>query len=300
MKLFRSYVVLACAFLAGACERAKAPVPTDSARLSGPRAVDSAIAASRVQSWDPSAGPVLLVMADVPSRAYVLLPDSAGAAATLARIPHPASVTLFGRGGTVQTAELPTLTDTGVCLVGTLNAAPPPHSWNVGFIGGVVSPLAMDSTESLSHADSGNIVVQLTRLASALPNDSAGRFAGLPFVARAIWRFTLPGGPEVVVSNFTRQINQEATPLQERTLLVAERMLTDSLPVSVYSERSYGDEETVESRDVLAAAMLGGNRNAAIVLARDYGDATAYSIIERGNDGRWSIRWTSPRRRCGS
>ena len=82
----------------------------------------------------------------------------------LANLPHPASVTLFGRGGTVQTAELAAVSDTGACVVGTLSAAPPPRPWIVGFIGGVVSPLAMDSTESISHADSAALVVGATRL----------------------------------------------------------------------------------------------------------------------------------------
>jgi hypothetical protein len=95
-----------------------------------------------------------------------------------------------------------------------------------------------------------------------------------------------------------RQINQEATPLQERTFLVAERSQADSTLATVYSERSYGDEETVESREILAAILLGGSRNAALVLSHDFGNATAYALIERGDDGRWRARWKSPRRRC--
>ena len=299
MKLFRVTALVATALVAVACERAKAPAPTDSARLSGPLAVDSAIAASKAsQRWDPSLGPVLLTMADAPTRAFVLVPDSASTAATIAAIPHPAAVTLIGRGGTVQTAELPALAEGGVCLSSVLSAAPPPRPWSVGFIGGVVAPVALDSTESLSRADSATIVVASTRLASALPNDTAGRFSGLPFVVRAIWRFTIPSGPEIVVSMLTRQINQEATPLQERTFLISERQTSDSVPVTAYSERSYGEEETIESRELLAALLLGGNRDAAIILARDYGDATAYSIVQRGSDKQWTLRWSSPRRRC--
>jgi hypothetical protein len=298
MKLFRSCLTLLTIVLVGACNRDKTVAVTDSARASGPRAVDSAIAASRAQHWDSSAGPVLLVMADTPSKGYILVPDSSDAAAELAAIPHPASVTLFGRGGTVQTAELPAIDPGGSCPAATLRAAPPPRAWSVGFIGGVVSPLGMDSTESLSHADSATTVISATRLASALPNDSAGRFTGLPFVVHAVWRFTLPAGTEVFVANLVRQINQEATPLQERTMIIAERAPTDSVPTMVYSERSYGDEETIESREVLAAALLGEQRSAALVLVRDYGESTAYALLERTSPAHWEIRWTSPRRRC--
>ena len=299
MKPFRLFGMILLPLLAAACERAKSPGLSDSARLSGPLAMDSAITAAKVaQRWDPSLGPVLLVMADAPARAFVLVPDSAAAAASLSGIPRPASVTLFGRGGTVQTAELSAVTDSGVCAVGTLSAAPPPLPWAVGFIGGVVSPVSLDSTESVPRADSASIVVAAARLASALPNDTAGRFSGLPFVVRSIWRFTLPSGPQVVVTNLVRQINQEATPLQERTLLVSERQSKDSVPIMVFSARAYGEEETVESRDLLAAMLLGEARDAALLLARDFGDTTGYSLLQRSSDGRWSVRWSSPRRHC--
>jgi hypothetical protein len=248
-------------------------------------------------AWNPTAGPVLLVASDTPTHAIVLLP-SGTSAATLTAIPHPASVTLFSRSGTVQTADLPTLPDTAACSVATLEAAPPPRPWNVGFIGGVVAPVPVDSSESLSPSDSTALVTWLNRMASSLPNDSAGRFSGLPFVVRNIWRFSLTGGPQVVVGTLVRQINQEATPLQERTFLVGERSAADSSFSRVYSERSTGDEETVESTELLAVVQLGDARHGAIVVTRDFGNATAFGVIERGDDGKWRARWSSSRRQC--
>ena len=138
----------------------------------------------------------------------------------------------------------------------------------------------------------------MNRLASALPNDSAGRFAGLPFVVRSLWRFTIPSGSLVAVASVTRQINQEATPLQEHTLLVAERAPGDTTFSTAYSERSYGQEETIESREILAGALIGVARLPALFLIRDYGDASAYGLIERGQDSKWRRRWTSSRRHC--
>lgn len=298
MKLFRSVPILAV-LLVGACERAKAPPRTDTGAHTQSVSAESATVVPSAPAWDVSAGPVLLVATDVPTRAFILAPDSGNTSAGLAGIPHPASITLFGRNGTVQTAELPDIpsSDAGACLVATLSAAPPPRPWNVGFIGGVVAPVGMDSIGSLSHNDSLALTAAVIRLASALPNDSAGRFNGLPFVVRSIWRFAIPQGSQAIAATFVRQINQEATPLQERTLLVAERS-ADSTMSTTYSERSYGDEETVESRDVLAAVLLGTTRNTALVLSRDSGDSTAYALVERGDNGKWIARWKSPRRRC--
>jgi hypothetical protein len=296
--LRRAGSVLAACF-ALACERPKTPARADSLPSPRPSTLDTTVSGSSPRGrWDDAIGPVLLVPASSPATAFVVTPDSATAVATLAAIPHPASVTLFGRGGTVQTAELSAVANAGVCATGTLSAAPPPRAWSIGFIGGVSAPLAIDSTEAISRSDSSALVVTMNRLASALPNDSAGRFAGLPFLVRSLWRFTIPSGPFVAVGTVTRQINQEATPLQEHTLLVAERAPHDSTFSTAYSERSYGAEETIESRELLAGALVGGARTPALFLIRDYGEATAYGLIERGADGRWRRRWTSTRRHC--
>jgi hypothetical protein len=279
-----------------ACERAKSPPASDSATIKPAGAADS-MSAPRASTWNASAGPVLLVATDDPSRAFIVAPDSATTDATLAALPHPADVTLLSRAGTVQTAQLPDVNETGACAAASLTGAPPPHAWNIGFIGGVVAPLPIDSIESIPATDSSALVVWMNRLASALPNDSAGRFNGLPFVVRGLWRFTVPAGPRVVVGSLVRQINQEATPLQERTFLVAEQSPADSSYSTVYSERRYGDEETIQNTEVLAGALIGSNRAPTIVVARDYGDTNAFGFIERV-DGRWRIRWTSARRHC--
>ena len=294
LRRFRSALALP---LALACERAKAPPPIDSATIKPAGATDSA-SATRASSWNTSAGPVLLVAGEAPSRAFLIAPDSANADATLAAIPHPADATLFSRSGTVQTAELPGPGDGGSCPAVTLNAAPPPRPWNIGFIGGVVAPLSMDSIESIVTADSSALIVWMNRLASAMPNDSAGRFTGLQFVTRGLWRFTLPAGPTVVVAAHTRQNNQEATPLQERTFLVAEQSPSDSSYSTAYSERRYGDEETIQTIDVLAGALIGANRTPTIVVARDFGEVNSFGFIERMGNGQWRARWTSARRHC--
>ncbi len=298
MTPLRRTSALIVALTLSACERAKTPPPIDTTAL---RPVTPADSAARVtaQSWNPSAGPVLLVASEDPTQARIVVPDTATAAATLAALPHPADVTLFSRSGTVQTASLPSVAPSANgCVVATLDAAPPPKAWSVGFVGGVISPVPIDSIESISHADSASFVVWMNRLASALPNDSAGRFTGLPFVVRSLWRINLPFGVPVVIGALDRHLNQEATPLQERTFLIAEASRSDSTYSTVYSERSYGPEETIQNQELLAAALLGSSKNLALIIARDFGDATAYALIERGDDGRWRQRWLSPRRQC--
>lgn len=292
------WLLAALVLLASACEHARAPSRTDSVSASITQSASSAASAAS-GNWDTGIGPVLLVATDSADGAYVIAPDSARATSELARVPNHAAVTLFGRGGTVQTADLPEVVDTNVCAVATLDAAPPPRPWSIGFLGGVVAPLPMDSLESFSTADSVSVATQAIRLASALPNDSAGRFTGLPFTVVAIWRFAIPSGQEVVVATLSRQINQEATPLQERTMIVAERTPSrDTTLVPAYTERSYGDEDTIESREPLAAALLGPARTPAIVVSHDFGNAVSYTILERAGDRQWRVRWSSGRRHC--
>jgi hypothetical protein len=299
MKRFRriATVVATSAIVAAlACAREKRAPGGDSAAAHPATGSDSS-AVRPASTWDPGAGALLLVATDSPMKALVLLPTE-GDTTALAGIPRPASVTLIGRGGSVQTADLPSVRDTLGCLVAPLTAAPPPHPWSVGFVGGVVSPLAVDSAASINHADSALFVASLNRLASGLPNDPAGRFAGLPFVVQSMWRFVIGDGPTVIVGSLVRQINQEATPLQERTLIIGERRASDTAFTMGYAERSYGQEETIESRELLAALLVGDSKTPAIVLSRDFGDDNAYSLVERGADGRWRTRWTSRRRKC--
>jgi hypothetical protein len=292
MNRFRSLLIL---LAAAACERAKPPARADSAIVNPSGVADSSIAAPAT-TWNPSVGPVLLVAADSSQAAYLIWPDSAAAETTIANLPTPTSVLLFGRNGSVQSARLPAMT-ADACEAATISAAPPPKPWSVGFIGGVVSPIALDSAASLPAADSASLVVWMNRLASAVPSDSSGSFAGLPFVVRALWRFALPNGAVAVAAELERQVNQEARPLQERTFLIAEHPAGDSTFTTTYVERASGAELTVEDVDLLAALGIGTNHTPALVIARDFGDGITYALLERGAD-RWHVQWVSARTTC--
>jgi hypothetical protein len=142
----------------------------------------------------------------------------------------------------------------------------------------------------------------VTRLASAIHDDPQGRFAGLPFLVRSAWQFTLPDGHQVVVATLQRKINQEASPLEEHTLVIAERDArpgaADDSWIRQYSERSRGDEETVETRELLAAIHIGSDPAPMLVLSRDYGDRVEYGLLERDAGGNWRVRWTGTGLTC--
>ena len=136
----------------------------------------------------------------------------------------------------------------------------------------------------------------MRRRCRAIPS---GAFFGLPFVVDGLWRFTVPGDTQVVIGTLHRQINQEAMPLEERTLIVAERdSSTDGGLLTAYSARSSGDEETIESYELLAAMMTGLPQHPLLVLARDFGNGVSYAFVERTGPRQWRLRWTSPRRKC--
>ena len=298
MNIFRAFAEMSVLLIVAGCRRDRPPSRVETTAAAPPQSQPAESSATAPVNWNVGAGPVLLVSGDGPTRALVIVPTE-NAQATVAALPRPASATLFSRAGVVQTAELPSVADSGGCIVGSLGAAPPPRPWSVGFIGGVVAPLPVDSIGSLSSADSSRYTTWLNRLASALPNDSSGRFSGLPFVVRSISRFSIPDGPQVIVGTLSRQLNQEATPLQERTFLIAEQVRGDSTIAAAYGERSYGDEETIESRELLAALLVSDARTPAIVVSRDFGNDVAYALFERVGEAKWRNQWSSARHHCG-
>jgi hypothetical protein len=172
--------------------------------------------------------------------------------------------------------------------------------WSIGFVGATVQPVRMDSIESLSRVDSARLAAEVTRLASALPSAGAERFVGLPFTVTSLWRFRAGPGVEGVVANLVRHVNEEARPLEERTLVIAERDSShrDERFTLAYYDRSQGAEETVESRDVLALARPSADAQPMLLVGRDYGDGMAYAIIQRDPSGRWREKWRSPRGHC--
>jgi len=300
---------------ATACENRRSTPAIDSSVPLRPATIGTSATPSAT-TWDAHLGPVLLVSGPSPELATVVLGDSTrtGADTITARESiaiRSSPAVLLGRGDSVQVGILQEVhsakgEEDNECTGWPAWRITGPRSgtalapWAVGFVGASVQPIRMDSIESLSRADSAHLAADATRLASTLPAGGTDRFTGLPFTVTSLWRFRAGPGVEGLVANLVRHVNQEARPLEERTLIVAERDSTrrDERFNLAYYDRSQGAEETVESRDVLALARPTSDAQPMLVLGRDYGDGMAYALVQRDPSGRWREKWHSPRGHC--
>jgi hypothetical protein len=257
------------------------------------RPSDSASVTHAIADWPAGAKPLLLVPAHSNDRALVIVADSTGPQLEEGVL---GDASLLQLSGSRLPAKVTVGTGTEGCVEAALEPAPP-AAWGAGIIGGDVQSVAVDSLGSIPRADSTSLTRVLFRLSSAIPNAKGGRFAGLPFSLVSLWRFRTPEGRLAIVGTTRRQINQEDSPLEERTLIVAEGQSIDSLQV-VYSARSTGAEETVDSSELLAALQMAGSSSMDLVIAHDYGGQSAYSLIERKAAGQWRLRWESRKLSC--
>ncbi len=261
--------------------------------------------------WDARAGPALVVASGASGEALIVYPEFTDSTLTDTTVFDPELVRdvpldLFARrgrvgGGTLTGFRSPAPRDEctrwpSARLV-PRERKPSAGAWTVGLAQGRALPLTLDSIETLAQQDSARLAADLARLASALPNDTAPSFRGLPFAVRAAWRFRLPGDAAVVVADLVRKVNQEANPRVEHTLVVAEREEGGRLRPA-YSERVAGFEETIETTDVLAALLLGEQRTPTLVLLRDYGDGSTFAFLERRGPSTWRVSWSSAYTGC--
>ena len=299
-----------------ACERSSPPPAgrKDTAVQKMPPPESTITPAPVVSLWDSTAGPALFVMGATPHEALVIEPPFIDASVldSVSFDPTPVrslALDLFGSGkkvGTARVAALAAGSPADSCRTwptARLELAPgdttAPPQWNVAFEAGHALELAVDSIEGLTTVDSARLAADVARIASALPGDTAAAFRGLPFVVNKAWRARTPNGQTILSAIVVRNVNQEASPRQERILLIAQR---DSGAVSSrftpqYWERVVGLEETLESADPIAIVLLGEDRYPTVVIARDAGRGISYGLIER-KSGRWERRWTSAYAGC--
>jgi hypothetical protein len=311
----RVWLVLSLGLMVGACER-NSNTPGGETAPGAAQAGHPAGAPQSAQaaSWNSAAaGPALFAAGGNPSDAVDVLPrydDStiAQAPRTDTLLDRRPSVDLLSRRGLVGVATVSPVTPgnfTGSCTtwqtahVSTTDG--PPADWSVGFISGHAQALPMDSMSALSQADSSVRAADVARVAAALPNDTAPSFHGLPFALRDAHRFILPSGDTVIAAEVVRRLNIEANPSEEHLLVIMER---DTIPghnggpppfIAAYSERTSGPEDDVESAEVLAAAILGRGAHAitALIIGRDYGDGSSYTLVQRVAPRQWRELWNS-------
>lgn len=289
------------------CERGEPVTRNDApAAAAVTRAAPSAPAAAD-NGWLAAAGPALLVQGASRDEAIALFPASgdSGAVARLDSVSlTEVPVTLFGRGGTRYSAQLgaPTGEGTDDCERWPLHAFQPAAdaSWSVGFASDNVRSIALDSVAMLSPRDSMVLVAEASRLASSVAAPTGPSFQGLRFTTEDVRRFEAVPGVQALVAHLVRRVNQEASPLEEQTLLVAERDsgVTSGPYRLAYAERTSGREEDVVTPEVLAAVRIGGGPQPSLVVARDGSDGIAYAILERVGPHRWRVRWASGTTSC--
>jgi hypothetical protein len=255
--------------------------------------VDTAHQGARVP-WFENVAPLLLAPAHSNDRALVIAADSLAEDLEDGSLAEP--VTLVRLDGSTSAVRVSLSSGSEGCVDGVLLPAPA-DAWGVGFVGRAPIGLRVDSLRSIARQDSAALATAVFRLASAIPNARGGRFAGLPFSLVDLWRFRTPDGAVVVVATTKRQINQEDSPLEERTMMIAEGDSTASLTLA-HSSRATGPEETVEGSELLAVVSFPGRTDVQLIFGHDFGDETAYSIVERAARGSWTPRWSSRRFSC--
>jgi len=291
-----------------ACERSESVPRSDTPSVVTASPAIPAAPTPGDNGWLPAAGPALLVQGATRDEAIALFPasrDSQSVAqldsVSLTEVP----VTLFGRGGERFSAELgaPTGEGTDDCERWPLHAFQPSAaaSWSVGFASDRVRPVALDSVAMLSPRDSMVLVAEASRLASTVTLPSAPSFQGLRFTTEEVHRFEAVPGVQALVAHMVRRVNQEASPLEEQTLLVAERDsgVTSGRYRIAYAERTSGREEDVVTPEVLAAVRIGPGIEPSLIVARDGDEGIAYALLERVGPHQWRVRWSSGMTSCG-
>lgn len=298
------WVAVALASGAIACERKVSTPGNDSAASVAPPPAESPGGVPVASAWRDRDGPFLVTATDNAHTVSLVAPDSAGmpdgrALSGAVRAAN-ASIALIGRSGLIARATLQASTvvqrrdcewPQAALVAG--DSLGEEVRWGVGFAGAVAAPVALDSLERSTRADSARLVADIARLASALPDDTMPGFRGIPFVVRNAWRFEPVPDRFAMVAEISRRVAQEANQREERLLLVAERDSATGRWQPRWWARAQGTEETVETLDALALVMLGGDAWPSLVVGHDAPAGTWQEIVARTSTGAWQRRWRS-------
>lgn len=317
--LATAVLALAASGMAACGDDDETPPRTDST-TTATQVLPSTTTVASSSGWEAPYGPALFapgtdgaLQVVLPSVTDSTFGDSAAwRGATLARRDGaPAEVDLLARAGLVATVRLaatgvpmPDAGDGCIAWPGVRPVEGAPTQWLVGFARGAAQPVALDSIEALSPADSARLAADAARLASRIPNDTAVAFAGLPFFVRTAYRFRLADSTTVLVADVTRRIGQEADPREQHVFLVAERTAAAAADPAAdpwrlgWFSRTSGPEDETEMRELLAVAQLGGARVPTLVLGVTYEEGSSYALVTRGADGAWRERWSSAYTGC--
>ncbi len=171
--------------------------------------------------------------------------------------------------------------------------------WSFALSPGVAVPLAIDGGGDISRKDSAAEAILVSKLVSALPDDSASLpFRGLPVVVRDVWRVVLQDKTHLVVAIAMRSINVESNPRAQVVTIIAE---PDPSSVGAwkmdYVHQDAGPEDRVEGADLLAAVLLHGAQPM-LAFVREGDRVAQLDLIERTASGAWRRRWSSDALTC--
>ncbi len=295
-RMIRRATLFVCSMLAAGCDSPKHPAsakgpPGTVAFAPGP-------AASGTKSWDDDIGAVVATPAIDGVAPLFFSRDTAGSA--------DLDVELFNHDDRVLPGKLHPVDAERACgfrrhaLVTSSGANPAPNNWSLALSPGIAAPFGIDGIGELLPRDSAKLVARISRLVSAIPEDSASaQFRGLPVVVRDAWRFKLADSTAIVVAVAMRSLNVESNPRAQFFTMIAEPDSSagaDALR-NAFSESQSGPEDRVEGADLLAAFRLKGTRPA-VALALAGSSGLQVEIVERTSPGVWKIRWSSASLPC--
>jgi hypothetical protein len=209
---------------------------------------------------------------------------------------------IFGRGGTVDSSTVTSLTTTANardCYAWpAARVQSVPAGWRVGLVRGNVKVIALDSIGSLSGADSATLAASLAQSAATLPVSADPVFRRLPFRVRSAYTFRLDS-VEVVIADVVRSLNEEANPRIEDLFLIGERPIGATGKYTIgYFNRIAGAEETIQATEILAAVEMKASRRPAVIVNVESEDGTQFGFIERVGPGQWRYTWKSAYADC--
>ncbi len=289
------------------CDRTPSAKAPDSTVVVSPPDTGLTVPPELVASgWNLDAGPMVvlptvdggLVAGSLlrPEATELTVGDTTGLGAALGN----SQVELFSRTGKVGVARL-TLgaapaVDSG-CTAWpvarlTMEGGAASPQWTAAFLADRITALPLDSIEGLSPRDSARFAIDLTRLASSVPNDTSNTFRGLPFVVLRAWR-TRDLDSGFVVATLVRRINQEDSPQEERLVLVIDMNGADSRKWTVaWHERAAGREEELVVAEPLLAFRTRNSSDLHLLFGRDDGVALGAAVLTRDRSG-WHLQWES-------
>lgn len=175
---------------------------------------------------------------------------------------------------------------------GVVAGASARNGWTAAFLKGKIALIPLDSIEGLSSRDSAKLAANVSRVASALSDDTVATFRGLPFVVLRAYRGSLDG-QSFVVATLVRRLNQEDAPREERLVMVIDG---DAANPGAWTpgwwERAAGREDELVVSEPLLAFHLPGSPKPLLLFGRDDGEALSAATLVR--DGKaWKVQWES-------